>query len=33
VVYSKTLSGPPASFENLTQDYLTPELWYFTSKQ
>ena len=30
VVYSKTLSGPPASFENLTQDYLTPELWYFT---
>ena len=30
VVYQKTLSGPPASFENLTQDYLTPEFWYFT---
>jgi peptide/nickel transport system substrate-binding protein len=30
VVYKKTLSGPPASFENLTQAYLTPEFWYFT---
>jgi peptide/nickel transport system substrate-binding protein len=30
VVYKKTLSGPPVSFENLTQAYLTPEFWYFT---
>jgi peptide/nickel transport system substrate-binding protein len=30
VVYKKTLSGPPDAFSNLTQDYLTPELWYFT---
>jgi peptide/nickel transport system substrate-binding protein len=30
VVYKKTLSGPPAAFENMTQDYITPELWYFT---
>jgi peptide/nickel transport system substrate-binding protein len=29
-VYKKILSGPPTSFENLTQAYLTPELWYFT---
>jgi peptide/nickel transport system substrate-binding protein len=33
VVYKKTLSGPPASFANLTQFYLTPEFWYFTTKQ
>jgi peptide/nickel transport system substrate-binding protein len=29
-VWSKTLSGPPSSFQTLTQFYLTPELWYFT---
>jgi peptide/nickel transport system substrate-binding protein len=29
-VWKKTLSGPPASFANLTQFYVTPELWYFT---
>jgi peptide/nickel transport system substrate-binding protein len=30
VVWKKTLSGDPASFENLTQFDLTPEFWYFT---
>jgi peptide/nickel transport system substrate-binding protein len=30
VVWKKTLSGPPDSFANLTQFYLTPEPWYFT---
>jgi peptide/nickel transport system substrate-binding protein len=25
------LSGPPDSFENLTQYYATPEFWYFTN--
>jgi peptide/nickel transport system substrate-binding protein len=29
-VWKKTLSGPPASFANLTQFDLTPEYWYFT---
>jgi hypothetical protein len=29
--WKKTLSGPLNSFANLTQYYLTPELWYFTS--
>jgi peptide/nickel transport system substrate-binding protein len=28
--WKSTLSGPPASFENLTQYYATPEFWYFT---
>jgi len=30
MVWKKTLSGPQAAFENLTQYYLTPELWYLT---
>jgi peptide/nickel transport system substrate-binding protein len=30
IVWSKDLSGTPASFENLTQFYLTPEFWFFT---
>jgi peptide/nickel transport system substrate-binding protein len=30
IVWKKTLSGQPASFENLTQFDLTPEFWYFT---
>ena len=29
-VWTNTLSGPPASFANMTQYYLTPEFWYFT---
>jgi len=29
-VWKKNLSGPPASFANLTQFNLTPEYWYFT---
>ena len=29
-VWKKTMSGQPASFENLTQYQLTPEFWYFT---
>jgi len=32
-VWKKTISGPPSSFEQLTQFQLTPELWYFTSSQ
>jgi len=28
--WKKTLSGPPRSFANLTQYYMTPESWYFT---
>jgi peptide/nickel transport system substrate-binding protein len=28
--WKSTLSGPPASFENLTQYFATPEFWYFT---
>jgi peptide/nickel transport system substrate-binding protein len=31
IVWSKDLSGSPASFANLTQFYLTPEFWFFTS--
>jgi peptide/nickel transport system substrate-binding protein len=31
MVWSKNLSGPQASFANLTQFYLTPEFWFFTS--
>jgi peptide/nickel transport system substrate-binding protein len=30
VVWKKTISGPPDSFANMTQYYITPELWYFT---
>jgi peptide/nickel transport system substrate-binding protein len=30
VVWKKTLSGPPDSFSNLTQSFLTPEFWYWT---
>ncbi len=30
-VWKKNLSGPPASFANITQSNLTPEYWYFTS--
>ena len=29
-VWKKTISGPPASFESLTQYFLNPEFWYFT---
>ena len=32
-VWKKTLSGPPATFEALTQFQLTPEQWYFTTAQ
>lgn len=28
--WKSSISGPPASFENLTQYYATPEFWYFT---
>ncbi|HTP16072.1 MAG TPA: ABC transporter substrate-binding protein [Streptosporangiaceae bacterium] len=28
--WKTAISGPPASFESLTQSYLTPEFWYFT---
>ena len=28
--WKTTLSGPPTSFENLTQYYATPEYWFFT---
>jgi peptide/nickel transport system substrate-binding protein len=30
MVWKKTLSGPPSSFESLTQYQLNPEQWYFT---
>ena len=30
IVWKKNLSGPPASFANMTQLFLTPEYWYFT---
>jgi peptide/nickel transport system substrate-binding protein len=30
VVWSKSLSGTPESFENITQAYMTPEYWFFT---
>jgi peptide/nickel transport system substrate-binding protein len=30
VAWKKSLSGPPDSFANLSQYYLTPESWYFT---
>jgi len=30
MVWKKTLSGPPAYFESLTQYQLNPEFWYFT---
>jgi len=30
-VWKTNLSGPPASFANLTQANLTPEYWYFTN--
>jgi len=30
MAWKKTLSGPPASFQNLTQYQLTPEFWYLT---
>jgi peptide/nickel transport system substrate-binding protein len=30
VVWSKSLSGAPQSFEGLTQDQWTPEYWFFT---
>ncbi len=29
-VWKKTISGPPFSFESLTQYQLSPEFWYFT---
>jgi peptide/nickel transport system substrate-binding protein len=29
-VWKKTMSGPPFSFESLTQYRLSPEFWYFT---
>jgi len=30
MVWSKSLSGPPTSFESLTQFDLNPEFWFFT---
>ena len=30
IVWKKTLSGPPSSFESITQYQLNPEFWYFT---
>jgi len=30
MVWKKTISGPPSSFESLTQYQLSPEFWYFT---
>ncbi|MGH9043941.1 MAG: ABC transporter substrate-binding protein, partial [Acidimicrobiales bacterium] len=32
IAWKSTLSGPPASFANLTQIELTPEYWHFTRK-
>jgi peptide/nickel transport system substrate-binding protein len=32
VVWKKTVSGQPQSFESLSQFQLNPEYWYFTSK-
>ncbi|MGD0557884.1 MAG: ABC transporter substrate-binding protein [Streptosporangiaceae bacterium] len=29
VAVNKAISGPPASFESVTQDMLNPEFWYF----
>ena len=29
-VWKKTVSGPPADFESLTQYFLNPEFWYLT---
>jgi peptide/nickel transport system substrate-binding protein len=31
--WKTSISGPRTAFENLTQYYVTPELWYFTSPQ
>jgi hypothetical protein len=28
--WKSNISGPPDTFENLTQYYATPEFWYFT---
>jgi peptide/nickel transport system substrate-binding protein len=33
LVWKKTLSGPPAALESITQDYINPEEMYFTSRQ
>jgi peptide/nickel transport system substrate-binding protein len=30
IVWKKILSGPPSSFESITQYQLNPEFWYFT---
>jgi peptide/nickel transport system substrate-binding protein len=32
VVWKKTVSGQPTSFESMSQFQLNPEFWYFTSK-
>lgn len=31
--WKTSISGPRAAFENLTQNYVTPEFWYFTTPQ
>jgi peptide/nickel transport system substrate-binding protein len=31
--WKTSISGPRAAFENLTQYYVTPEFWYFTTPQ
>ena len=31
-VWKTSISGPPTSFETLTQYQLNPEFWYFTKK-
>jgi peptide/nickel transport system substrate-binding protein len=31
--WKTSISGPRAAFENMTQYYLTPEFWYFTTPQ